>query len=175
MKKTKKLTLSKLAAFFMPISRPVTNRFVLLKSYKSLRISTCTNPINHINYINMPIPELRQIERNEWPKLINEIAEFIGDEAAMNLFVHFAGTHFRVPKNYIRNPTIISLIGEEKALIFSRVFGDSVLGFPLGHKQLIKLRNRKIIEAWKSGITRGQIAQQHKLSDRQIGIIITKF
>jgi len=123
----------------------------------------------------MPILELRQIDRNEWPKSINEIAEVIGDEAAMNLFVHFAGRHFRAPKDFIKNPTIISIIGEEKARIFSQVFGGEVFGFPMGHKQIIKIRNRQIIEAWKGGMTRGDIAQRHKLSDRQIGIIITKF
>jgi hypothetical protein len=116
--------------------------------------------------------ELRQINRKEWPPLINEIAEHIGDEAAMNLFVRFAGRRLRPPKRLPPDHVINSIIGEEKAQIISRIFGDEIMDFPTGKCLLIKIRNQRIFKAYKDGMSQADLATLHQITQRQINQII---
>jgi hypothetical protein len=119
--------------------------------------------------------DLRQINRDEWPKLINEIAEHIGDEAAMNLFVRFAGRHLHVPKTIRPDHLIASTIGMKKALVFNHIFSDEILFFPNGKRQRINIRNRRIIEAWKGGKSCADLATENQLSSRHICDIIKRY
>jgi len=118
-------------------------------------------------------PELlRDIDPTTWPDLIKEIAEVIGDEAALNLFIRFSGRHLNVPMNAIAGHVIEETIGREAFVLLARDFGGDSLKIPGGHKLLIRDRNIKIVKANLQGIKQCDLATQYKLSERQIGKIV---
>ena len=118
-------------------------------------------------------PELlRDIDPDTWPDLIKEIAEVIGDEAALNLFIRFAGRHLNVPMKAITGHVIEETIGREAFVLLARAFGGSSLKVPGGHKLLLKDRNIKIVKDFLRGIKLCDLATKYQLTDRQISTIV---
>lgn len=118
--------------------------------------------------------KLQQLKRDNWPSLINDIAEMIGDEFAMSLFIKFAGRHFCVPITCPPGHVLESIIGAEKAKLFCKNFGGESLTFPNGRLLLIKERNRKIVAEYnKGGMTQGELATKYQLSERHIVTIVS--
>jgi len=115
---------------------------------------------------------LQQVNRADWPELIKEIAEVIGDEAALNLFIRFSGRHLNVPKKPIPNHMIEQTIGEEKFVLFVEHFGRELLKIPSGYKLLINIRNIKIVKDFLKGVKQCDLATKYKLTDRRISDIV---
>ncbi len=116
---------------------------------------------------------LQKIRRADWPEVINDIAEIVGDEAALNLFIRFQGRHLVAPKTFIPNHVIVQTIGEEKAALFIGHFGGDHLKIPNGNKLLINLRNNEIIEDFvRGGMKQCDLATKYRLTDRHISTII---
>lgn len=111
---------------------------------------------------------LQQIKRSEWPSLIADIAEIIGDEAALKLFIRFAGRTLSVPTSCPSDHLIVLTIGEAKAALFCKTFKSECLMFPNGGKLLIKERNRNILKDYRNGMTQGDIATKYRITTRQI-------
>jgi Mor family transcriptional regulator len=121
-------------------------------------------------------PELlRNIERSLWPDLIKNIAEIIGDEAALNLFVRFAGRHLNVPQKAIAGHVIEETIGREAFVLLAKHYGRENLKIPGGYSLLIQDRNLKIAhDFYKNGVKICDLVTQYHLSDRQISSIVNK-
>jgi Mor family transcriptional regulator len=115
---------------------------------------------------------LREIARDAWPDSVKEIAEFIGDEAALNLFVRFAGRHLNVPKRAITGHVIEDTIGRDAFVRLAHAFGGSLLRFPGGHKLLITQRNHAIVKDFLQGMKQCDLATKYALTDRQINTIV---
>jgi hypothetical protein len=119
--------------------------------------------------------DLRQIPRHDWPPLIKTIADAIGDDAAITLFVKFAGRHLRIPITSNPNHIIDQAIGSDKATILRRLFAGETITFPSGSLLLIKLRNKRIISDYQTGMIQADIATKYHLSERQINHIVNHF
>ena len=115
---------------------------------------------------------LQQIKRSDWPTLIADIAEVIGDEAALNLFIRFAGRSLSVPQSCPPDHVIVLTIGEVKAALFCEAFRGECLVIPNGGKLLIKERNQAILKDYRDGMMQGDIATKYRLTTRQIINII---
>ena len=115
---------------------------------------------------------LRQIKRDTWPPLIDLIAEVVGDEAAMTLFIRFAGRHIRIPMKANPDHLLDKTIGSEKANLLRKYFANELIMFPTGRLLLTKIRNLKIMEEWKGGMFQSDLATKYQLSERQIVVII---
>jgi Mor family transcriptional regulator len=115
---------------------------------------------------------LQQIKRANWPPLINQLAETLGDETALKLFIRFTGRHLAVPKNRIPGHVIDQTIGEEKTKLLIKQFGGEDLRFPNGRKLIINERNNKIVELFLDGMRQGDIATLYDLTERQINTIV---
>jgi Mor family transcriptional regulator len=116
---------------------------------------------------------LRDIEHSLWPALIKDIAEFIGDDAALNLFVRFAGRHLIVPTRAISGHVIEQTIGRGAFVRMARNYGGDTLKIPGGHSLLIQDRNRKIAhDHYIAGVKICDLVAKYHLSDRQISKIV---
>lgn len=120
---------------------------------------------------------LKQINRANWPELIKQLAEIIGDEAALKLFIRFSGRHLSVPKTRVRpsRPMIEIIdetIGEENAKLLVRNFGGEYLKFPNGRLILNNDRNNRIVDDYLNGMVQGDIATKYELSERHISTIV---
>jgi hypothetical protein len=119
---------------------------------------------------------LAQIKRENWPELIDDLAEVIGDDAALKMFIRFSGRHLAVPKNSTVPPSPLMIIketiGEEKAVLLIKQFGGEDLKFPNGRLLLNNDRNNRIVEDYLSGMRQGDIATKYELSERHISTII---
>lgn len=115
---------------------------------------------------------LRQLKRTSWPELINRIAEVVGDEAALNLFIRFPGRHLVVPKTKIANHIISQTIGEEKFDLLRKAFAGEHLKIPNGRLLIINDRNNQIVEDFLNGKKICDLAADYNLCDRQISKIV---
>jgi hypothetical protein len=116
---------------------------------------------------------LRDIDRSLWPELIKDIAGFIGDDAALNLFVRFAGRHLTVPTRAISGHVLERTIGRGAFVRLAQNYGGETLKIPAGHKLLIQDRNLKIAhDHYKCGMRICDLATKYYLSDRQISKIV---
>jgi hypothetical protein len=116
---------------------------------------------------------LRDIDRSLWPELIKDIAEFIGDGAALNLFVRFAGRHLNVPHRAISGHVIEQTIGRGAFVRLAKHYGGEILKIPAGHKLLIQDRNLKIAhDHYREGMKICDLVSKYHLSDRQISKIV---
>lgn len=118
--------------------------------------------------------QLKQINREEFPALIGDIAEVVGDEAALALFIRFNGRHLTVPHRCPAGHLIEQTIGKEKAAQFCKFYKGENLDFPRGAVLLRKARNKAIIEEAKTGVPRADLATKYQLTERQIYKIISE-
>jgi Mor family transcriptional regulator len=118
--------------------------------------------------------KLQRIKRENWPPLIKDIAAVIGDDAALKLFIRFAGRHLRIPKTSSHDQAIESTIGEEKAKRLFKIYAGEVIVFPNAFLILMKERNSQIAKEWDRGMKQCDIATKHQLTERRINEIIRK-
>lgn len=115
---------------------------------------------------------LQRIGKDNWPTRIQEIAEYIGEDLALTLFINYAGRHLAIPKIGTLDNSIESLIGDEAAQRLFYYFGGEVLQIPNGKQMLVDLRNPEIFKDWAGGMTQADIATKYHLTERQINKII---
>jgi len=121
----------------------------------------------------MNLESLRDIDRSVWPELIKNLAEFIGDAAALNLFVRFAGRHLVVPKTAISGHVIEQTIGRCGFVRLVKHYGGETLKIPAGHSLLIQDRNLKIAhDHYRDRVKICDLVAKYHLSDRQISKIV---
>lgn len=127
--------------------------------------------------MNTPDHPLRQIPRNNWPVQVDMLAKVIGPESAMNLFIRFNGVTLHIPftKNLHDEHVIVKTIGLNKAKQLCEYFAAEEILFPKGAYLLRKIRNKNIIEDYRSGMTQIEIATKYDLTSRCINGIISNF
>lgn len=117
---------------------------------------------------------LRKIPRKNWPQQVETLAEVIGEEAALNLFIRFNGRHLHVPITCPAGHLIEQTIGADKAGLLCKQFGGENFLFPKGAFLLMKIHNNNILSDWKAGMTQADIATKYDLSSRRIHTIISE-
>lgn len=63
----------------------------------------------------LTIELLQRIGRDNWPLRIQEIAEYIGDDLALTLFVNYAGRHLAIPLKASNDSVLENLIGKKSS------------------------------------------------------------
>lgn len=116
---------------------------------------------------------LNDINREDYPELINDIARVIGDEAAMTMFIRFNGRHLTVPAKCPPGHLIEETIGREKAKNFCREFEGETLNFPRGTLALRKARNQNIKADCEAGMLIADLATKYDLTERHIYNIVS--
>lgn len=117
---------------------------------------------------------LEKIKSNNWPPIIDSIAQIIGDDAALKMFIRFAGRHLAIPTTILPDNDINKIIGEEKYAVLIKIFGGEQILFPNGKLLLINVRNNEIVNDFLSGMKQCDIATKYGLTERHINTIINK-
>ena len=120
----------------------------------------------------MPMHPLEKIKRNNWPQIIDSIAQIIGDDAALKMFIRFAGRHLSIPITSLPDNVINETIGEEKYTLLIKGFGGEEILFPNGKLLVINVRNNEIVDDFLSGMKQCDIATKYDLTERHINTII---
>ena len=91
----------------------------------------------------------QQPSRRGWPPILCEIADHIGDAAALALVVNFGGVELSIPRTMPAQHRIADVIGLDAALRCAAVFGGEKLAIPTARS----LRSAKmaIIDAVTAG------------------------
>jgi len=112
---------------------------------------------------------------DEWPEMVKEIAEVIGKESAIKLFIRFAGRHLCIPQKIPEGHIIEKTIGAERAELLRSHFRNDRLLFPTGASLIRKVRNKEIYEDHVSGVSIGDLSTKYRLTTRQISTILSNY
>ncbi|OIR16795.1 Mor transcription activator family protein [mine drainage metagenome] len=107
--------------------------------------------------------------RTLYPRVFLEIAEAVGQEAALIICERYGGTRLYVPKKITSDHSLVELVGMEDALKLSSIFGG-LLHFDIPQCNDIKRvqRDERIRADRVSGMSIRLIAQKYRLSERRI-------
>ena len=117
---------------------------------------------------------IRKIPRHKWPIILKEIADVIGPESALDLFIRFNWRHLFVTKKPESGHLICQIIGEEKSILFCQIFARCHVVLPKLDALIREQRNEEIKRDWLKGMIQADIATKYNLSERQINGIINK-
>ncbi|ATG89110.1 hypothetical protein [Methylomonas koyamae] len=92
----------------------------------------------------LQVHPLQDAPKALWPELIQTIADVIGDEAALKMFISLNGRRFSVPRKCHETHFIVQAVGQEKAEILCRQFAGVLLDIPKGSYVLRRVRNSNI-------------------------------
>jgi len=112
-------------------------------------------------------------ETHDLPPLIRQLADAIGEDAAVQLFQRFKGRHLTIPFKIPPGNVIAETIGDDKAALLCKHFRGENLMFPNGAYLLRRRRDEQIRAEWqKGGVTQGELATRYQLTERRINAII---
>lgn len=100
-------------------------------------------------------------------QVLDDLAEVIGQDAVMALGWEFRGQRLYVPKDPAREPRIAEAIGDEATRQFCRIFGGTMVAFPM--KVLIEARVRELAAA---GVTKTEIARRLSIREARVYAIL---
>lgn len=115
--------------------------------------------------------KLSQIPRKYWPKFISLIADVVGEEAAIELFLRFKGRHLAVPMACPPDHIIAQTIGAEKAALLCRRFSRETICIPKGANLSREIRNQNILADFLSGMNVCDIATKYDMTARNVSNI----
>lgn len=96
-------------------------------------------------------------------RILDDLAEVIGEEAAFALAWEFRGQRLYVPKDPQVEPLIARAIGEALAAKFCDAFWRTTIYLPMR-----EATRRKVHTLARSGMTRREIARVAKIAERQV-------
>lgn len=102
--------------------------------------------------------------------LLRQLVDLIGLPATMAIVESHGGTLLSIPRQADQNPTLLALVGPEKAAILGRELGSSRPFIPKAGPALLAVRNRQILKALRTRSVR-QVARDFKLGERQVWYI----
>ncbi len=102
------------------------------------------------------------------PRLVIDIVDVIGIEATNKLIYERRGVTVSVPKNPKTSSILSSIIGLEKTILMSKVFGGATIAIPSCKTARITALHSEIRARFDSGDSIVNLAQRFVLSDRSI-------
>jgi Mor family transcriptional regulator len=115
---------------------------------------------------------LLQIKRENWPQMLSDLAEVIGEDTTLKLFTRFAGRHLCVPETCPPGHLIEETIGAEKAAQLCQTYQRELLIFPTCALLLIKIRNQNMLADRQAGMRQCDIATKYQVSARTVCKIV---
>ncbi|GAB0055728.1 hypothetical protein SIID45300_00023 [Candidatus Magnetaquicoccaceae bacterium FCR-1] len=116
---------------------------------------------------------LELILKEDLPGSLEEIAEVIGREGALQLVHACGGTRIFVPRKLRVQHKLVTLLGFEQARKLSSHFGGETLTVVRAAELLRRRRNREIIRRYDAGDGVRQLARENALTERQIYAILS--
>lgn len=102
------------------------------------------------------------------PRLLAELAELAGSEAALKLAAAKGGTRLYVPKSLDKDHPLAKDMGLEGARSLCRLYGGEYITVPMAHARGLKAMQAKADEMLKSGRSANEVALETGLHLRCI-------
>ncbi|MBF0270880.1 MAG: hypothetical protein HQL98_02230 [Magnetococcales bacterium] len=116
---------------------------------------------------------LELILKEDLPGSLEEIAEVIGREGALQLVNACGGTRIFVPRKLRVQHKLVTMLGFEQARRLSHHFGGETLTVVRAAELLRRTRNREIVRRYDAGTGVRQLARDNALTERQIYAILS--
>jgi Mor family transcriptional regulator len=97
-----------------------------------------------------------------------EIAEYCGDQTAMDLLQHYGGGHICVPQQVDALHQLSQVLGPKAAAVFCQNFAGETIQIPKAAKAFRTLRNTEIRRLRKEREPLFNVARQFGLTERQV-------
>jgi Mor family transcriptional regulator len=113
------------------------------------------------------------LQLEDLPALLREVAELIGLPAALRLVEHYGGTLLYVRQNPTADYELVEVIGMKAARRLADHFGLEQLEVPRCAEALRALRDREICRLYlEEDWTAGRLARKYGLTMRQVWRIL---
>jgi hypothetical protein len=105
-------------------------------------------------------------------RILDDLAEVIGEEAAFALAAEFMGEIVYIPKDPATEPRIAAVVGEEKAAQFCEAFWRTYIPFP--SRVVIERLVIQLAEQSDPPMTKRAIAQHLKIRQAKVFAILKR-
>lgn len=104
------------------------------------------------------------------PPKLREIAEYCGTDTALLLLEHAGGGYVRAPEpeNLHALHPLVEWLGVERAQAFCQAYAGEIIQIPKASAALRTIRNRRIHEERRAGVSLFALARKYGLTQRQI-------
>jgi hypothetical protein len=109
-----------------------------------------------------------QLPRHLLPPKLLEIADYCGDQTAMDLLQHYGGGHICVPQRVDAMHQLSQVLGVVAATAFCQHFAGEIIQIPKAAKGFRTLRNAEIRRQRKEGKPLFHVARDFGLTERQV-------
>jgi len=97
-----------------------------------------------------------------------DLAQIIGFTATVRLSAYFGGKNMTVPKNVSEKTVLAKLIGMSAARMLSAEYGGERFAVPTMHLAEVELRNARVLEQLREGVSTDKIAANAGLTQRRV-------
>ena len=110
-----------------------------------------------------------------YPKSLQLIADYCGEEVMFAVWKSYSGVHLCIPSKITPDHSIAQKITFEYAQILVKQLGGESIGYIAKYECTNKSsRNKLVIEQAQMGWSQAKIALQHNLSEKQVANVIKK-
>lgn len=103
-----------------------------------------------------------------YPGVFQEVAQFIGEEAACRLTTQYGGVRLYIPGTLKPGHHLCRLLGQEAAQQLAREFGGLNVEIPRACLARIAGRNALILADRAAGMSQRELALKYQLTERTI-------
>ena len=108
------------------------------------------------------------------PRVLAEVADVIGLDAAIKLVAHYGGTRLYVPDALVEQSPLMILVGRKAAERLINTYRGDVLWIPRCLVALRAIRDRAITARHRAGEKADALAREFNLTDRAVWHIISR-
>ncbi len=110
----------------------------------------------------------------ELPDNLKLLVEVAGLPAAIDLAQRLGGSEYTFPVRYNPESSLVAVVGEEAAEKLIAYFSGEKYYIPKGDRALRCARNREIEYKYENGQTGRDLAQEYRLTERQVRSILNR-
>lgn len=113
------------------------------------------------------------IDVDDLPGILRDLVDLIGLTVTLRLVEHYGGVRLYVPVKYDPEHMLVKLLGAPAAQkLIEHYGGEEHFDVPKAERAIRAVRDRKI-RADYTHKSRRQLAREHRLTERQIGNIVS--
>jgi hypothetical protein len=103
-----------------------------------------------------------------WPRSLKRIADWCGDQVALDLWLTYPGVHVHIPNTVNSEHPLVKAVGLDGALALCKRCGGENLLIAKAYKARLVLRNFVIRRLRRNGESHRALALKYDLSERQV-------
>lgn len=123
----------------------------------------------------MPVMQMpREIDADELPETLVEIAEVIGLPATLRLVEGWGGLRLYIPQpeHLSGEHPLVQQLGEDAARSLAEIYAREKVDIPRCLAAVRGVRNRRIATAHRQGMSVRRLAIEHHLTERAVWMIL---